>query len=204
MLQSARFYFVCPIRSHAVTRKLSPEVAEGISRMGPPRACGLELGHGVALDDLNAKMLEEVLEETLGPCPFADCWPQEDPAQEPGTCWLLPSDIGAKAKKVKLEVVAQPGELAQTQVIRGFLPLPQKPLSIHVLFARHVMCDYTPTHPNRLPKSRWTSIDQLAFQLAKYAPAEMEKLGCRGLKQMITTWFADHPAFVGLPFIIGS
>ena len=171
--------------------------------MGPPRASGLELGHGVALDDLNAKMLEEVLEETLGPCPFADCWPQEDPAQEPGTCWLLPSDIGvhdgAKAKKVKLEAVAQPGELAQSQVIRGFLPLPQRPLSIHVLFARHVMCDYTPVHPNRLPKSRWTSIDQLAFQLAKYAPAEMEKLGCRGLKQMITTWFADHPAGRGRP-----
>jgi hypothetical protein len=206
MLQfDSTIYFVSPIMVATGCSKLA---LKGSLDMGPPRrAFDLALGHGVALEDLNAVMLEDkVLEETLGPYLFAD-WLQEDTVHEPGTSWLLPSDLGPHggppAKKVRLEAVAQQGELAQRQVIRGFLPLPQRPLSIHVVFARHVMCDYTPCDPARLPKSSWTSIEQLAFQLAKYAPAEMEKLGLRGLKQMITAWFGDHPAFAGLPFRLG-
>jgi len=100
--------------------------------------------------------------------------------------------------------LAQWEELAQRQgPSRRVSPGPlssRRLLSLQEVFAMHVMCDYTPTRPKHLPMSKWASIERLAIPLEQHAPAEVEKLGRSGLKQIITAWFTDHPAFHGLPF----
>ena len=68
------------------------------------------------------------------------------------------------------------------------------------IFATHVMCDYTPRAPRRLPKSLWVHQKQLYDKLQPHAPVEMLELGPDGLKQLITVWYKDHPAFAGLAF----
>ena len=133
----------------------------------------------------------------------------------PATTWPLPHQPqhgGPKAAEgVTLEAVEQQESIA-AQVVRCCLLAQQAELaqrqqvlsrrlpSLQEVFTMHVMCDYTPTHPKHLPKSKWASVERLAIQLEHYAPAEVKQLGRSGLKQMITVWFADHPAFAGLPF----
>ena len=46
----------------------------------------------------------------------------------------------------------------------------------------------------------WVSIERLMSELRQHAPAEVDKLGLKGVKQMITESQMDHPAFAGLPF----
>ena len=74
------------------------------------------------------------------------------------------------------------------------------PLSLREKFEQHVMCNYTPTHPNNLQKLSWVSYKTLLRQLEVHAPTEVWKLGPSNLKQLITEWLKDHPAFSGLPF----
>ena len=67
-------------------------------------------------------------------------------------------------------------------------------------FVTHVMCDYTPRPPRLLPMKQWVSYERLVRQLQPHAPAEVAQLGNIRLKQLITDWFTNDPAFVGLPF----
>ena len=73
-------------------------------------------------------------------------------------------------------------------------------LSLREKFELHVMCNYTPTHPNNLQKLSWVSYKTLLRQLEVHAPTEVWKLGPSNLKQLITEWLKDHPAFSGLSF----
>ena len=100
------------------------------------------------------------------------------------------------ASQVRCCLRAQQTELAERQQGPSRTRLP----SLQEVFAWHVMCDYTPTHPEHLPRSKRASVERLAIQLEQYAPAEVKQLGRSGIKQMITVWFADHPAFAGLSF----
>ena len=161
------------------------------------------------------KALEEMLGRT-GPSSADRPQPHLDlQVLAPGTSWPLPHQPqhgGPKAAEgVTLEAVEQQESIA-AQVVRCCLLAQQAELaqrqqvlsrrlpSLQEVFTMHVMCDYTPTHPKHLPKSKWASVERLAIQLEHYAPAEVKQLGRSGLKQMITVWFADHPAFAGLPF----
>ena len=67
-------------------------------------------------------------------------------------------------------------------------------------FVTHVMCDYTPRPPRLLPMKQWVSHERLIRQLQPHAPAKVAQLGNVRLKQLITDWFTNDPAFVGLPF----
>ena len=68
------------------------------------------------------------------------------------------------------------------------------------VFTTKVMCDYTPRHPKELPTSRWATLEELVSQLQQHAPAEVTKLGHQNLRQMITEWYKEHPAFGGLAY----
>ena len=72
--------------------------------------------------------------------------------------------------------------------------------SLRELFETRVMSNYTPRDPKLLPLSAWVSIERLVSELRQHAPAEVDKLGLKGVKQMITESQMDHPAFAGLPF----
>ena len=67
-------------------------------------------------------------------------------------------------------------------------------------FAKHVMCGFTPRRPCELPMSNWVSCDELIGLLQPHAPAEVQDLGTENLKQLITEWYQDHPAYADLPF----
>jgi len=62
------------------------------------------------------------------------------------------------------------------------------------------MCNFMPKHPSQLPLSLWVSCDTFVNLLQPHAPEEVRKLGVYGVKQLITDWCKDHPAFAGLPF----
>lgn len=72
--------------------------------------------------------------------------------------------------------------------------------SLQELFVTHVMCDYTPRHPESLPLSAWISLERLSSQLAQHASAEVALLGQNGVKQIIAESQMNHPAFAGLRF----
>ena len=77
------------------------------------------------------------------------------------------------------------------------------PSSLKEIFATHVMCDYTPRVPKQFATSRWATLEDLVSKLQQHAPAEVTKLGRLGhqnLRQMITEWYKNHPAFENLPF----
>ena len=77
----------------------------------------------------------------------------------------------------------------------------QQRVTLQEAFVTHVMCDYTPRSPNELPMSKWTSCNRLLSQLQAHAPsAEALQLTADQLKQQITEWFQDHPAYSGLSF----
>ena len=105
------------------------------------------------------------------------------------------------------ETVAQQGTIAESRgpPLSEYPPTGQgKPArgqeSVQELFLTHVMCDYTPRDPTILPRSAWVSIERLSSQLQQHAPAEVELLGLKGVKQMITESQMNHSAFAGLPF----
>ena len=68
------------------------------------------------------------------------------------------------------------------------------------VFTVHVMCDFTPRAPKELSTSRWTTLEQLFIRLQQHAPTETTKLERIDIRQLITEWFKDHPAFAGLPY----
>ena len=74
------------------------------------------------------------------------------------------------------------------------------PSSLKEIFATHVMCDYTPRVPKQFATSRWATLEDLVSKLQQHAPAEVTKLGNQNLRQMITEWYKNHPAFENLPF----
>ena len=96
--------------------------------------------------------------------------------------------------------LARPRAIPAT--IRQMAVAPQLALSLQERFDAHVMCDYTPTRPNYLPKVQWVSykvLYGLAHRRAtKYGAMEVWYLGPGNLKQLITQWYKNHPAFAGL------
>ena len=72
------------------------------------------------------------------------------------------------------------------------------PGTLQERFAKYVMCGFTPRRPCELPMSNWVSCDELIGLLQPHAPAEV--LGSDNLKQLITEWYKDHPAYADLPF----
>ena len=91
----------------------------------------------------------------------------------------------------------------QVQLVRAYVTPSQEtavpPGTLQERFAQHVMCDYTPIRPSELQMSRWVSCEQLVTLLQPHAP-EVRRLGPDNLRQLITEWHKDHPAFAGLPF----
>ena len=63
-----------------------------------------------------------------------------------------------------------------------------------------VMCDFTPKPPSALPTWKWATLEQLLDRLQLHVPWEMAQLRPDTLRQYITEWYKDHPAFAGLPF----
>ena len=176
--------------------------------MGPPEALTTVLGCGVTV--------EEALDVMLGPGPSANRSQPHLQVPAPGASWCLQPHGdrqlhgGPKAEGAKLEAVAQQGTIA-AEVVRccqlaqqerqAQLDFPlRQTKSLQEVFGAHVMCDYTPTHPKHLTMSKWASLKCLANRLEQHAPAEVKQLGLSGVKQMITAWHTDHPAFAGLPF----
>ena len=91
------------------------------------------------------------------------------------------------------------------QLARAYVDTPSRetttpPGTLQERFAQHVMCDYTPIRPSELHKSLWVSCEQLVTLLQPHAPEEVRRLGHENLKQLITEWHKDHPAFADLPF----
>ena len=72
------------------------------------------------------------------------------------------------------------------------------PCALQQQFETLVMCNYTPRHPRELRTSRWVSFSTLYRLLKPYKPAEVWLMGPGNLKQLITKWYKDHPAFAGL------
>ena len=68
------------------------------------------------------------------------------------------------------------------------------------VFATHVMCNFTPRVPKEFPTARWVTLGHLVRELQPHAPNEVWHLGPNNLRQLITDWYKDHPAFDGLPF----
>ena len=72
--------------------------------------------------------------------------------------------------------------------------------TLRAIFASRVMCDFTPRSPRTLPTWRWATLEQLLDRLQRHAPTEVWHLGPNSLRQLITEWYKDHPAFAGLAF----
>ena len=74
------------------------------------------------------------------------------------------------------------------------------PGTLQERFAKYVMCRFTPRRPAELPMSDWVSCDELIGLLRPHAPAEVRDLSSEQLKQLITEWYKDHPAYADQPF----
>ena len=74
------------------------------------------------------------------------------------------------------------------------------PDSLQEIFAKCVMCNFTPRVPMEFSTSRWASLEHLVFLLQQHAPTEVLKLGHQNIRQLITEWYKHHPAFAGLPY----
>ena len=73
-------------------------------------------------------------------------------------------------------------------------------LSLREIFAMHVMCDFTPRNPRKFHTLKWATLEQLILLLQPYAPTEVARFGPQNLRQLITEWYKEHPAFAGLSF----
>ena len=81
-------------------------------------------------------------------------------------------------------------------------PLAAAPqMSLREKFATHVMCDFTPRPPAELPKSQWVSYKKLVSLFQPFAPTEVWQHGPGNLKQLITEWYKDDPAFAGVEVV---
>ena len=74
------------------------------------------------------------------------------------------------------------------------------PGTLQERFVKYVMCGFTPRRPYELPMSDWVSCDELIDLLRPHAPAEVRDLSSEQLKQLITEWYKDHPAYADQPF----
>ena len=74
------------------------------------------------------------------------------------------------------------------------------PTTLQEKFVTYVMCDFTPRDPTELPMSLWASTGRLIRQLQPHAPAEVAQLGNGRIKQLISEWYTNHPAFLNLPY----
>ena len=86
------------------------------------------------------------------------------------------------------------------QPAAGTLPVHCSQSSLREKFDTFVMCYFVPKRPSELPMSLWVSCERLVSLFHPYAPTEVSRLGPVNLKQLITEWYKDHPAFAGLPF----
>ena len=73
-------------------------------------------------------------------------------------------------------------------------------LSLREIFDMYVMCDFTPRNPRKFHTLKWATLEQLMLLLQPYAPSEVARFGPQNLRQLITEWYKEHPAFAGLSF----
>jgi hypothetical protein len=73
-----------------------------------------------------------------------------------------------------------------------------QPGALQHRFQTLVMCNFTPRRPRELPASRWVSLNTLYRLFQPYNQGEVWLMGPGNLKQLITNWYKDHPAFAGL------
>ena len=76
--------------------------------------------------------------------------------------------------------------------------MPPSALALQEKFATLVMCDFTPRNPSELPASRWVSYSHLFRLFEPHVPAEVWLVGPGNLKCLITKWYQNRPAFLGL------
>ena len=60
------------------------------------------------------------------------------------------------------------------------------------------MCNFTPRRPRELSTSRWVSFNTLYRLFKPHNREDVWLMGPGNLKQLITKWYKDHPAFAGL------
>ena len=72
------------------------------------------------------------------------------------------------------------------------------PSALQHRFQTLVMCNFTPRRPRELPTSRWVSLNTLYRLFEPHNRGEVWLMGPGNLKQLITKWYKDHPAFAGL------
>ena len=76
------------------------------------------------------------------------------------------------------------------------------PDALQKKFETLVMCNFTPSmaprRPHELPTSRWASFTTLYRLFQPHNQGEVWLMGPGNLKQLITKWYKDHPAFAGL------
>ena len=74
------------------------------------------------------------------------------------------------------------------------------PGTLQERFVKYVMCGFTPRRPYELPMSDWVSCDELIDLLRPHAPAEVRDLSSETLRQLITEWYKEDPAFADQPY----
>eukprot|EP00964_Phaeocystis_antarctica_P018147 scaffold10055_cov68-Phaeocystis_antarctica.AAC.5 len=92
------------------------------------------------------------------------------------------------------------GDSSPSSVIVVAQQLVPSSLSLKEIFIMHVAPDFTPRVPKAFHMLKWATLEQLILRLQQHAPAEVARLGPQNLRQLITEWYKDHPAFAGLCF----
>ena len=111
-----------------------------------------------------------------------------------------PSLSAPSGAKGALELVDVPRDLSDQEVSISTNGASQSSLlSLRKRFETLMMCDFTPRRLNELPMAHWTSYKELIRLLEPHADStEGRHLGPGNLKQLITAWYKDDPAFAGL------
>ena len=92
------------------------------------------------------------------------------------------------------------GDSSPSSVIVVAQQLVPSSLSLKEIFTMHVAPDFTPRVPKAFHMLKWATLEELILRLEQHAPAEVARLGPHNLRQLITEWYKDHPAFAGLCF----
>ena len=117
------------------------------------------------------------------------------PAQTCESLQYDPSDSSSVASTDSPPVMA----VAKQLVLYDPLLVPSS-LSLREIFDMYVMCDFTPRNPRKFHTLKWATLEQLMLLLQPYAPSEVARFGPQNLRQLITEWYKEHPAFAGLSF----
>ena len=111
---------------------------------------------------------------------------------------------GAAAEAGGAGAAAEAGGVAGScrtfKVGGGAASVATPPGTLQERFVKYVMCGFTPRRPYELPMSDWVSCDELIGLLRPHAPEEVRDLSSETLRQLITEWYKDDPAFADQPY----